>query len=307
MVSVPKSLDVLGVGCNSVDYVYRLPAPPRADSPTAKMRISSHTVSFGGQTATTMAACAALGLRAGYLGAVGNDEQGQQLKAELERRGVDVSQVLTRQAPNRFAVIAVDNQSGERLVFWDRNERLNLSAAEIRPDVLASARVVHVDDEDQEASILAARLARAANVIVTSDIDRLTKHTADLVAAVTVPMFNEHTLPEFTGERDLKRALVKLRRTHPGMLCVTLGPGGAMMLTGDELIYEPGFEVEAVDTTAAGDVFRAAFICALLKGDTPRQMLRFANAAAAISVTRAGAMASVPGAQEVADALSGAA
>ncbi len=305
--SSPTSLDVLGVGCNSVDYVYRLPAPPRADSPTAKMRISSHTVSFGGQTATTMAACAALGLRAGYLGAVGNDDNGQKLKAELGRRGVDVSQVLTRDSPNRFAVIAVDNRSGERLVFWDRDVRLNLAPDEISPEVVASARVVHVDDEDQDASICAARLARKANVIVTSDIDRMTKHTAELVDAVTVPMFNEHTLPEFTGERDLKRALLKLRRSHPGMLCVTLGPSGAMLLAGDQLIYEPGFEVEAVDTTAAGDVFRAAFICALLKGEAPRQMLRFANAAAAISVTRAGAMASVPGAQDVADALSGAA
>jgi len=65
------------------------------------------------------------------------------------------------------------------------------------------------------------------------------------------------------------------------------------------LIYESGFEVEAVDTTAAGDVFRAAFICALLKGLPPRQMLRFANAAAAISVTRPGAMSSVPNLDDV--------
>ena len=78
-----KPLDVLGVGCNSVDFVYRLPAAPRADSPTAKMRISSHMVMYGGQTATTMAACASLGLRAGYLGAIGGDENGQRVKAEL--------------------------------------------------------------------------------------------------------------------------------------------------------------------------------------------------------------------------------
>ena len=63
-----------------------------------------------------------------------------------------------------------------------------------------------------------------------------------------------------------------------------------MMLAGNELVYEPGFEVEAVDTTAAGDVFRAAFIYALLDGAQPHEMLRFANAAAAISCTRAGAI-----------------
>ncbi len=304
--SGPKTLDVLGVGCNSVDYVYRLPATPRADSPTAKMRINSHAVSCGGQTATAMAACAALGLRTGYLGALGGDDNGTRLRAELERRGVDVSQVLTRTSPNRFAVIVVDNQTGERIVLWDRDERLNLTADEIRPETISSARVVHVDDEDQEAAICAARLGRAARIHVTSDIDRLTVRTAELVAAVTIPMFNEHTLPQFVGEASPERALRKLRKSHDGLLLVTLGEEGAMLLAGDELIYEHGFEVEAVDTTAAGDVFRAAFIYAMLNEMAPRQMLRFANAAAAVSCTRAGAIPSVPTLQEVKDALSGA-
>ena len=301
-----KTLDVLGVGCNSVDYVYRLPHAPRANSPTAKMRISSYAVSYGGQTATAMTACAALGLRAGYLGAVGNDDNGRNVCTELERRGVDVSHVLTRNCPNRFAVIPVDKESGERFVFWDRDAQLNLRPDEIRPEVIASARVLHVDDEDLDAAIYAATLARAAGLQVTSDIDRLAPRTAELIAAVTVPMFNEHTLPEFTGEADIERALRKLRRSHEGMLCVTLGARGSMLLAGDELIDEPGFEVEAVDTTAAGDVFRAAFIYSMLKGSAPRQMLRYANAAAAIGCTRAGAMTSVPSKQDVEDALSGA-
>ncbi len=302
-----KTLDVLGVGCNSVDYVYRLPAAPRADSATAKMRIHSHAVSYGGQTATAVAACAALGLRAGYLGAVGHDDNGRRLRDELERRGIDTSHVLTRECATRFAVIIVDNVTGERIVLWDRDERLGLAAGDIRPGAIASARLVHVDDEDQEAAIVAATLARAADVPVTSDIERLTSRTAELVAAVSIPMFNEHLLPQFTGEADHERALRKLRRSHDGLLCVTLGPGGAMLLDGDELVREEGFEVEAVDTTAAGDVFRAAFIYGLLRGDPPRRVLRFANAAAAVSCTRPGAMSSVPSLQDVEDAISGAA
>jgi sugar/nucleoside kinase (ribokinase family) len=302
-----KPLDVLGVGCNSVDYVYRLPAAPRADSPTAKMRIRSHAVFCGGQTATAMAACAALGLRAGYLGAVGNDDSGRRLRAELEQRGVDVSHLLTRDCASRFAVITVDNQSGERVVLWDRDDRLNLAAADIAPAVIASARLVHVDDEDQEAAIVAATLARAAQVPATSDIERMTGHTAALVSAVSIPIFNQHVLPELTGEADAERALRKVRRSHAGLLCVTLGESGAMLLHGDELIHDEGFEIEAVDTTGAGDVFRAALICSLLRGDTPRTMLRFANAAAAVSCTRAGAMASAPSLADVEDAISGAA
>jgi sugar/nucleoside kinase (ribokinase family) len=89
------------------------------------------------------------------------------------------------------------------------------------------------------------------------------------------------------------------------MLCVTLGASGAMLLKGDEVFTEPAFSVEAVDTTGAGDVFRAALIDGLLKEREPREMLRFANAAAAASCTRAGAMASVPSRDEVQRLLSG--
>jgi sugar/nucleoside kinase (ribokinase family) len=291
--------DVVGVGANSVDYVYRLPAPPEIQGPHAKMRIDSHVVSCGGQMTTALATVASLGLRGKYVGVVGHDHAGEIVRRELVRRGLDVSHVLTRKAPNAFAVILVDNVSGERIVLWERDERLALRPEEIPGDVIASARVVHVDDTDQPAAITAALAGRAAGIHVTSDIDRLTDRTEELIAAVTIPMFAEHVPPALTGERDLERALRRLRRTHDGLLCVTMGPHGSMLLDGDRLYREPANRVEAVDTTGAGDVFRGAFIVALLRGDAPDEMLRFANAAAAVSVTRRGAMASVPSRADV--------
>lgn len=291
--------DVVGVGANSVDYVYRLPDSPRADSPTAKLRISSHTVSCGGQMATALAACAALGLRAAYVGAIGSDDNGRRLAAELSGRGIDLSHLVTRDAGNQFAVITVDERTGDRIVLWDRDERLILAPAEVPAALVAAARLVHVDDVDEAAAIRAAKLARDAGVPATSDLDRVTDRTAELVAAVSIPIFAEHVLPAITGEGDCERALVKLRRTHAGMLCVTLGARGSMMLVDDELFVAPGFAVTAVDTTGAGDVFRAGFIHALLGGYPPRDILRFANAAAALSCTRAGALNGVPSLAEV--------
>ncbi len=295
----PTKWDVLGVGCNSVDYVYRLPASPKADSPTAKLRISSHQTMFGGQMATAMAACAGFGLKSAYLGSAGNDHNGRLILSELAGRGVDVSHVLTRECANRFAVITVDETSGERIVLWDRDNRLDITRADMDPALIGSSRLVHVDDEDQEAAIAAALIARKAGVPVTSDIDRITSRTADLVAAVSIPIFANHVLPAITGESGIERALRILRKSHTGMLCVTVGPEGAIMLVDDELIIEKGFAITAVDTTGAGDVFRAAFIYGLLNGYPPRRMLRFANAAAAVSCTRAGAMAGVPALGEV--------
>ena len=300
--SVPdpsRTWDVVGVGANSVDFVYRLPASPRADSPTAKLRITSHRVSCGGQTATALAGCAALGLRAAYVGAVGTDDNGRRIERELAGRGIDLSHLVTRDGSNQFAVITVDVTTGERIVLWDRDERLKLQAGDLPPALIQSARLVHVDDVDEAAAIRAATLARQAGVPVTSDLDRITDRTPELVAAVSIPIFAEHVLPAVTGEADCERALVKLRRTHTGLLCVTLGPRGAMLLDGDQVYFEPGFPVTAIDTTGAGDVFRAAFIHALLNGAEPGAMLRFANAAAALSCTREGALNSVPTLAEV--------
>ena len=292
--------DVIGVGANSVDSVYRLPAYPRADSATAKMRIDSQLVSCGGQTATAMSTCAAMGLRTKYVGAFGNDDNGRRVRDELVGRGIDVTDAVTRDAPNRFAVILLDRTIGERIILWDRDARLSLHESELTPAVLAGARLVHVDDEDQEAAIRAATLGRAAGLPVTSDIERLTERTAELVACVTVPIFAEHVLQDITGEADLERALRQLRRRYDGLLCVTLGARGAMLLDGDTLHHEPARPVDVVDSTGAGDVFRGAFIYALLRGDTPANILRFANAAAAVSCTRVGAIASVPSLSDVA-------
>lgn len=291
--------DVVGVGANSVDYVYRLPASPRADSATAKLRITSHTVSCGGQMATALAACAALGLRPAYVGAVGSDDNGGIVRRELAGRGIDLTHVVTREAANQFAVITVDERTGERIVLWDRDDRLMLQAADVPEALIASARLVHVDDVDEESAIRAATLARAAGVPATSDLDRVTDRTAELVAAVSIPIFAEHVVPALTGEADYERGLRKLRQTHAGMMCLTLGPRGSMMLVDDRLYVEPGFAVEAVDTTGAGDVFRAGFIHAFLNGGAPAEILRFANAAAAMSCTRAGALNSVPSLTEV--------
>ena len=286
--------DVVGVGANSVDYVYRLPASPAPDGPHAKMPISSFGISFGGQTATTLATCAALGLRSAYIGTVGGDDNGRRMLRELERHGIDVAHAVVRDAASPFAVILVAEPHGERIVLWHRGEALALAGDELPRDVLRQARVVHVDDVDQEAAIDAARVARDAGAIVTSDIDRLTPRTEDLVASVTIPMFAEQIPAALTGETDPVLALRALRQPHHRMLCVTLGSRGAIAVDEDTVHRAGGFAVEAVDTTAAGDVWRGAFIAALLEGLPCEEVLRFANAAAAVSCTRRGAIDSVP-------------
>jgi len=291
--------DVVGVGANSVDFVNLLPGYPQPHGPFAKMRIREQTICTGGQMTTALSTCASFGLRAKYIGVTGTDDNGGRLRQEMAGRGVDMTDAVIRDARNQFAVILVDESSGERIVLWDRDERLRLRPRDLPAEVIRAARVVHVDDVDQEAAIQAAGLARQAGLPVTSDIDRITDRTEALIAAVSVPVFAEHVPEAVTGIADPERALRKLRARHDGLLCVTLGARGAMALDGDRAVYSPGFQVQAVDTTGAGDVFRGGLIYGLLQRWPVERVLRFANAAAAASCTRLGAMNGVPGLAEV--------
>ena len=171
-------LDVIGVGTNSVDEVLQLPIEAPAVLAGGKVRVSDRQFLCGGQTATVVAACAALGLRSGYLGAFGSDEHGRLIRNALKSCGVDVQGSIECDAPNRGAVILVDPH-GNRTVLWHRSDRLKVPFQELRVSAL-QGHVVHVDDDDPELALHAATIARSAGTPVTSDLE----HVSDRVEPV---------------------------------------------------------------------------------------------------------------------------
>lgn len=274
-----------------------VPHLPGAMNAPSKMRVSAAVRSCGGQVATTMAACAAFGLRAAYAGTVGDDDDGRLVRETLLTRGVDVSHLHT--APHiatRSATILVEAVTGERSVLWNRDIALTLRADQVDAIDVMAARLVHVDDTDLSASLRLARAARTAGRLVTTDIDAALdgQSALELLQLATHPILSEHALVILSGERDAERGLRQLRQQCDGVLCVTLGPRGAMALDGDTLLTAPGISVTPVDTTGAGDVFRAGVIVSLLNGWGLADALRFANTAAALSCTRVGAIGGVP-------------
>jgi len=295
-------VDVVGVGASCVDQVCRLPVFPEAGGPLAKVRMQAQTRTCGGQIATALATCASLGLRAAYLGAVGDDEDGRRIRAELGARGIDLEYLEVGDAPSATATILLD-ATGDRIVLWHRDPALRYPPARLPVDVIAGARVLHVDDVDVPAAIEAARLARAHGIPVTCDIDHVTPGTRELLQLVSHPVFAETVPAQLTGETDPERALRALRRMHPGRLVVTVGERGAIALDGDSLLAAPGFPVTVVDSTGAGDVFRGGYIYGIVQGWSLDRQLWFANAAAAVSCTKAGAMGGVPSPAEVEDLL----
>jgi len=296
------SVDVVGIGASCIDQVCRLPVFPEAGGPRAKVRMQEQTRTCGGQIATALATCASLGLRASYLGAVGDDDDGRRIRAELEGRGIDLDHIELSRAATATATILLD-ATGDRIVLWYREPALRYPPDRIPAGVIAASRVLHVDDVDVPAAIEAARIARAHGVPVTCDIDHVTPGTRELLQLVSHPVFAESVPAQLTGESNLERALRALSRVHPGRLVVTVGERGAIGLDGDTVLTAPGFPVTVVDSTGAGDVFRGGYIYGMVKGWSFERQLWFANAAAAVSCTKAGAMGGVPTLAEVEDLL----
>jgi sulfofructose kinase len=293
--------DVLGVGAVCVDHVCRLPVFPTPGSRGSKVRLRAEARLCGGQTATTLVTCAGFGLRTKFVGAVGRDEDGRRATEALAGRGVDVADMAVLDYPTATATILTDDR-GERLVLWHRDARLCVPVERLPVDAIARSAVVHVDDVDIDAAIAAASAARRAGARVTCDIDHVTPQTVTLLSSVTDPVFAEQVPLDLTGASSQEQALRTLWDWYGVPVVVTLGERGALGFDGTTMAAAPAFRVDPVDTTGAGDVFRAGLIFGLTRLWSLNNRIRFANAAAAVSCTRLGSMSSAPSLDEI-DAL----
>ncbi len=286
---MPKStIDVVGLGLNATDTVYSVRDFPALGG---KERVLSTSTHAGGQVATALVACQRLELRTRYIGKVGDDEGGKIQLASLKREGVDLRYTrVVRGAPNQYGHIFVEQSSGERTVFWDRDPRLTVSPKELRESAITSARVLHLDGCDVAACLKAARWAHRARIPVVADLDTAYKGIERLFPYIDYLIASTKFLFALTGQADPFRVLEvansKYKAKTPGM---TLGKDGALIYSEGEFHYSPGFEVEAIDTTGAGDVFHGAFIYGLLAGWEMSKVLDFSNAMAALNCTALGA------------------
>jgi sulfofructose kinase len=281
-------VDVVGLGLNATDTVILVRDFPALGG---KERVVSLSRQAGGQVATALVTCQRLGLRTRYIGKVGDDEAGRFQLASLRKEGLDVRHTrMVPKTPNQLGYIIVDKATGERTVFWDRDPRLAIGPSELSEEAICSAKVLHLDGCDVEACLQAARWARRAGIAVVADLDTVYKEVERLFPLVDYLIASSNFLPAATGENDPFRVLELMVREHgvpaPGM---TLGREGALILWEGRFIYSPGFVVEAVDTTGAGDVFHGAFIYGMLARWGVERILDFSNAMAALNCTSLGA------------------
>jgi sulfofructose kinase len=289
--------DVVGVGLNATDTLLIVPHFPAY---AGKVPFQEEILSPGGQVASAMVCCARLGLRTKYIGTIGDDERGRIQMESLLGSGINLDHVQTRHCPNQSAYIIIDRSTGERTVLWRREECLRIDPSEIDPSQITCARLLHIDGHDTPAVAHAAKLARAAGIPVTVDVDTIYHGFDHVLPNVDYLIASSEFPAAWTGERDPFHALEVLQNEYK-MRCaaMTLGAHGSLARIDGKFHYSPAFVVNCVDTTGAGDVFHGAFCYAVLQGMPMRDALDFANAMAALNCTAIGARGGISGLEEV--------
>jgi sulfofructose kinase len=280
--------DLAGVGLNSTDTLILVPHFPAY---AGKARFETEIVSPGGQVASALVTGATLGLRVKYIGVVGDDEGGRIQLASLREAGIDIEDVQVRVGcPNQTAYIVIDQSTGERTVFWSRPGCLRLEPESVTIEKIAGARMLHIDGHDTPTVEKAAKLARSQGIPVSADVDTMYQGFDRVLGSVDYLIASSGFPSEWTGEADPFHALRMIQDEYRmTMAAMTLGADGALARVDGRFLYSPGFLVNCVDTTGAGDVFHGAFCYAVL-GEMPIfDALEFANAMAALNCTKLGA------------------
>jgi ribokinase len=263
------------------------------------------TIGFGGKGGNQAAAAAAFGADVTMIGRVGDDDVGQRIRRDLAERGVDGSGVrITPGARSGGATIAV-NPAGENLILVDPGANGQLSPADIDPEVLGRAAVVLLQLEIPAQTVFAAASMASAPVVLNPA--PAMPLSAALLARVSVLVPNQTELALLAGAPSADApsaglgATAALARRLPVSLdvVVTLGAGGALVVPRDGPVTHIGApRVAAVDATGAGDCFCGTLAVALAGGASLAEAARISVAAAALSVTAAGARGRLPGREE---------
>lgn len=298
------------VGSLNMDLVIRAPRLPKEGETLAGRSFVNVPGGKGGNQAV---AAARLGAQVAMIGRVGNDDNGRQLVAGLRRDGIDCHGVATDPTlPTGVAMIVVDDAGQNAIVIVaGSNGALTSAAMAVHASRIEQADVLVCQREVPDQTVLAAmNLARKHGRIVvlnpapvTRPLERGWLESADFLIPNELEASALSGVPVESPE-SARRAAKKLQQDGARNVIITLGKRGVVVLTEGDRAGDGGkhylpAEVEAIDTTAAGDTFVGGFCAALAAKRPLDEAVRFGQAAAALSVTRAGAQTSIPYLHEI--------
>ncbi|MGC1105943.1 MAG: carbohydrate kinase family protein [Candidatus Acidiferrales bacterium] len=290
-------VDVAGVGINATDTMIDLPRFPEFNS---KLELCSATVFPGGQVASALVACRRWGLSARYVGTTGDDSAATLQSRELQRHAVESHLIRIPHCTSQLSYILVDGRSGERTILWKRDPRLTLLPKHLQQDWITRSRILLVDGHDTASAAQAACWARAAQIPVVADVDNLYSGVEALLENTDYLFASREFPSRLLNITDL---LVNLPEISQRFGCkvagVTLGRLGCLAWDGARFHYCRGYQVAAVDTTGAGDIFHAGIVYGISKNWNLDVILQFSCAAAALNCTARGARGGIKSLPEI--------
>ncbi|MGC1106869.1 MAG: carbohydrate kinase family protein [Candidatus Acidiferrales bacterium] len=304
MTNAAQAAEVVGIGSCTVDFFALVPRLLGPEEKTNAKRLEIHA---GGVTANNLTQVARLGAKAGWLGLLGDDDNGRIIQKAFLGDGMDISGIeVVKGERSSLAWIPVDME-GERCIYMFPNVTGKISIHQVLTRFaphIKSAKHFHSEASQLPLTPVrqAMEVARDAGVRVLFDVDVSPNFFCqcnlgtqeELLAALK---FADVLKPckaaarELTGEDDHERMARKLLRIGPGVVAITLGANGCLLASKDQTVHVPAFTVKPVDTTGAGDAFMGGLSYGLLQKWDLERVGAFANACAALCCTKVGARA----------------
>jgi ribokinase len=302
--SIMRQPKIVVVGTSNVDIVVKAPRIPR---PGETVLGGDWIQATGGKGANQAVAAARLGARVYLVACVGTDAFGDTTWRNLTREGLDLTYISRLEnAPTGIALIIIDeNGQNSIAVAPGANSRLSVQHVEAAAkDILDCDAVLvqlEIPLETAEYTAKVARQGRATVILNPAPAQPLNESFLRSVDILTPNEVEASILAGLTVSdlTSAERAARLLLSHGPRHVIITLGSQGALWAHRDGIRHVPGFPVQAVDSTAAGDAFNGALACAIARGVDMPQAIGYANAVGALSVTRIGAQPSLPHAPEV--------
>jgi len=287
--------DVCVLGSANMDLVVRAAAFP---APGETVTGASFVTVPGGKGLNQAVAAARAGAPTRFVGAVGADGFGGEIRALLEREGIDVAALAEGEVTGTAHIVVADDGENAIVVVPGANHQVR--AEQLSDAVLGEVSWL-VTQLEVRLDVVQAALVRAASAGVRTVLTPAPVQALDAatLGAVDLLVPNQIEACRLAGAADPLRAAERLSETCRDVV-VTLGARGAVWARGGRIAAQlPGRRVEAVDTTAAGDTFVGALVALLAEGADMPVALDRAGVAASIAVTRPGASSSMPTRAEI--------